>query len=317
MDILLGAWLLRYSQAALRRAHAFAALIVGMLAATLTARAGVLEPERLSSGVFRYGQRDASRTSRSSTIATARRLRSPCAAPRTTRSASSPTASRTPHPDGPGRPPTGDEYTMVIAGALPLLVKPEAKTLRQHRLRLRPHRRGAAVAQRPAGDRHHRNRAGDGVRRARLSPRASIRPYRDPRSNIHIEDAKSFFARHGKRYDVIISEPSNPWVNGVASLFTDRVLPRHRSATSRRAACWCSGCNSTSSTTGCWAPSWPRWARTSRTTRCYETNGIDLIVVAVAEGRVPRLGPLPVKETVFMEQSRASRHHAIGGDSPR
>ena len=55
-DILLGTWLLRYSQAASRRVHAFAAVIVGMLAATATARVAILEPERLSSGVFRYGQ---------------------------------------------------------------------------------------------------------------------------------------------------------------------------------------------------------------------------------------------------------------------
>src|SRR5262249_38809 len=46
------------------------------------------------------------------------------------------------------------------------------------------------------------------------------RPYEDPRSTIYIEDAKTYFARHQARYDVIISEPSNPWVNGVASLFT-------------------------------------------------------------------------------------------------
>jgi len=31
-------------------------------------------------------------------------------------------------------------------------------------------------------------------------------------------------------------------------------------------------------------------------------NGVDLIVVAVAEGRVPRPGPLPVKEAAFMDQ---------------
>src|SRR5260370_14842908 len=55
-DILLGGWILRYSQAASRRIHAFAAILVGMLAATATARAAILEPERLSSGVFRYGQ---------------------------------------------------------------------------------------------------------------------------------------------------------------------------------------------------------------------------------------------------------------------
>jgi hypothetical protein len=46
------------------------------------------------------------------------------------------------------------------------------------------------------------------------------RIFRDRRLRLHEEDAKSYFARHGKRYDVIVSEPSNPWVNGVAGLFT-------------------------------------------------------------------------------------------------
>ncbi|WP_265949432.1 spermidine synthase [Dechloromonas sp. A34] len=44
--------------------------------------------------------------------------------------------------------------------------------------------------------------------------------YTDPRSAIHIDDAKSFFASHGQRYDIIVSEPSNPWVSGVAGLFS-------------------------------------------------------------------------------------------------
>src|SRR5215831_2541692 len=57
-DMLLGTWLLRYSQAASRRMHALVAVLFGMLAAAATARAGILSPERLSSGVFRYGQAD-------------------------------------------------------------------------------------------------------------------------------------------------------------------------------------------------------------------------------------------------------------------
>lgn len=46
------------------------------------------------------------------------------------------------------------------------------------------------------------------------------RVYQDPRSAIHIDDAKSFFASHGVQYDVIVSEPSNPWVSGVSGLFS-------------------------------------------------------------------------------------------------
>ena len=44
--------------------------------------------------------------------------------------------------------------------------------------------------------------------------------FSDPRSRIIIDDAKSYFAANRSRYDLIIAEPSNPWVSGVASLFT-------------------------------------------------------------------------------------------------
>ncbi|MBK9577783.1 MAG: fused MFS/spermidine synthase [Fibrobacteres bacterium] len=45
--------------------------------------------------------------------------------------------------------------------------------------------------------------------------------YEDPRIQIHFQDARIFFARQSAPYDLIISEPSNPWVAGVSSLFTD------------------------------------------------------------------------------------------------
>jgi predicted membrane-bound spermidine synthase len=44
--------------------------------------------------------------------------------------------------------------------------------------------------------------------------------YTDKRFRIHFEDAKSYFARSNQTYDVIISEPSNPWVSGIGSLFS-------------------------------------------------------------------------------------------------
>jgi len=44
--------------------------------------------------------------------------------------------------------------------------------------------------------------------------------YTDARSGIRIEDAKTFFSAQGRKYDIIVSEPSNPWVSGVAGLFS-------------------------------------------------------------------------------------------------
>lgn len=46
------------------------------------------------------------------------------------------------------------------------------------------------------------------------------RIWTDNRLNLVIDDAKRHFYTHRKQYDVIISEPSNPWVSGVAGLFT-------------------------------------------------------------------------------------------------
>jgi spermidine synthase len=45
--------------------------------------------------------------------------------------------------------------------------------------------------------------------------------FEDPRSHVVYEDAKTFFAASHQPYDLIVSEPSNPWVSGVASLFSE------------------------------------------------------------------------------------------------
>jgi len=44
----------------------------------------------------------------------------------------------------------------------------------------------------------------------------------DARVTLVIEDARAFLARPGPQYDVIISEPSNPWISGVSNLFTQQ-----------------------------------------------------------------------------------------------
>ena len=61
--------------------------------------------------------------------------------------------------------------------------------------------------------------------------------FADPRGAILIDDAKSFFSTRNRRYDLIISEPSNPWVSGVSGLFTREFYRRMRTPPrTRRAA---------------------------------------------------------------------------------
>ncbi|MBI4508637.1 MAG: fused MFS/spermidine synthase [Deltaproteobacteria bacterium] len=45
-------------------------------------------------------------------------------------------------------------------------------------------------------------------------------PERNPKVRRHVGDGRNFLTARDEKYDVIISEPSNPWIAGVASLFS-------------------------------------------------------------------------------------------------
>lgn len=129
-------------------------------------------------------------------------------------------------PDGR---PTIDEPTTILLGALPLMFHPEARRvaniglgtgLTTHTLLSSP---GIEEVDTIEIERAIVEGASYFTNRSGLV-------FRDPRSRIHIDDAKTFFPRHGKRYDIIVSEPSNPWVSGEAGLFTEefyRLVSRH------------------------------------------------------------------------------------------
>src|SRR5581483_8135300 len=55
---------------------------------------------------------------------------------------------------------------------------------------------------------------------SRFFERYNHRPDQDPRVRIVIGDGRNFLTQSDAQYDVIISEPSNPWITGVSNLFT-------------------------------------------------------------------------------------------------
>ena len=63
---------------------------------------------------------------------------------------------------------------------------------------------------------------------SRLFLPANRRAFDDPRSTFVIDDARAFFATQRERFDLIVSEPSNPWVSGVSGLFTTEFYARVR-----------------------------------------------------------------------------------------
>ena len=115
---------------------------------------------------------------------------------------------------------SSDEPTMVLAGVLPMAYRPNAKTYANIGLGsgLTTH----SVLANPRVERVDTIEIERAViEGARLFGKKNERAYTDPRSRFHIDDAKTFFASHNSQYDVIISEPSNPWVSGVATLFSE------------------------------------------------------------------------------------------------
>lgn len=118
-----------------------------------------------------------------------------------------------------GGAPSDDETTMTLIAAIPLLLKPDAGY--------------AANIGLGSGMTGHVLLASPGIKRldtieiepemveaAKAMQPFNARVFSDPRSYIHIEDAKTFFSYQKERYDIILSEPSNPWVSGVAGLFS-------------------------------------------------------------------------------------------------
>jgi hypothetical protein len=128
-----------------------------------------------------------------------------------------------------GSEATPDEPTMILLGLLPMAFHPQAETaaniglgsgLTTQVLLSNPRLQQVDTVE-------IEESVVEGARY--FLPRVDL-VYTDPRSRIHIDDAKTFFSVHQKRYDIIVSEPSNPWVSGVSGLFSEefyRLLNRH------------------------------------------------------------------------------------------
>ncbi|MGH8704973.1 MAG: hypothetical protein ACREUO_06090, partial [Burkholderiales bacterium] len=225
VDAALGLVLLRLFLPEARR-FALAAAACGALffAATFAVE---LDANKMTAGVFRHGELSGSREAkilfnRDGKTATVHLVRYPEATSIRTNGKSDGSINL----DRDGQRGT-DEITMVLSGALPLALKPDAKSaavigigtgLTTHTLlqslaleRVETVEIEAAMAEASRG----------------FMPRNSA-AFADPRGSILIDDAKTFFSTRNRRYDIVISEPSNPWVSGVSSLFTREFYRRIR-----------------------------------------------------------------------------------------
>jgi predicted membrane-bound spermidine synthase len=120
---------------------------------------------------------------------------------------------------GTGSEVASDEATQVLSGALPLSLHPSAKNvgvigigsgMTSHVFLTAPGIESVDVVEIEPFMVEGAKKLGEAV----------ANTFNDLRCHIYIEDAKTFFSNHKKSYDIILSEPSNPWVSGVAGLFS-------------------------------------------------------------------------------------------------
>lgn len=114
---------------------------------------------------------------------------------------------------------TGDESTMVQIAMIPMALHPEAEMVANIGL-------GAGITTKTVLQNpkiksvHTIEIEQEMVNASKLLGSQVEAVFSDPRSRIVIDDAKSFFVSNNTKYDIILSEPSNPWVSGVAGLFS-------------------------------------------------------------------------------------------------
>jgi spermidine synthase len=216
IDLALGVVLLG-AGAGVRRAYVPAAIAVVALASVL---AGVhLDAHRMASGVFRTGVLlDAGGPEQSVLQVDGKTATISVTGSKDSYSLRTNGKSEGVIRLGPGVP-TEDELMMTLLGSLPQFFSPEAREaatigfgtgLTSHALLASPKIRTLDTVEiEPAV-----LQVAD-----RFRPR-NARALDDPRSRVHFDDAKTYFSAQQKRYDVIVSEPSNPWVSGVSGLFS-------------------------------------------------------------------------------------------------
>lgn len=196
--------------------------------------------------------------------------------------------------------PTSDELTMVMAAALPLSLHPN------------PERIG--IVGFGSGLTTHTSLGDPRVQRVdtieieaamvqgagSFAPRV-YRAYTDPRSHIVIDDAKVYFASQKGDYDIIISEPSNPWVSGVGSLFSKefyQFIPRQLKADGLFVQ-WVQlyeiDNRLVSSVLNALTPTFGDYA-------AWLSNGVDLIIIATPAQKLPPIDYTRVLSGVLGEE---------------
>ncbi|MGA3142633.1 MAG: fused MFS/spermidine synthase [Verrucomicrobiota bacterium] len=120
-----------------------------------------------------------------------------------------------------GKPDAGtslDLSTQFLLANLPMMVKPEAKDV--FVLGLGSGITAGALLPYPIERIDIAENCAPVIRAARLFGDWNRHVLDDPRTHVEIEDARTVLKLHRQLYDVIVTEPSNPWTVGIGSVFS-------------------------------------------------------------------------------------------------
>ena len=221
IDLALGATLLWITATSAQRLLPLMAISVSVLALILTTVGIQLDPLKMASGVYRYGNLISEdkaenifhKDGKTTSVDLVQYERGNLVIFTNGKGEASINL-------GADVKPAGDEITMVLSAVLPMAIHPHAKT--------------AAVIGMGSGQTSHILLGNEKLQRVdTIEIEEAVieaaghfgsnveRVFTDSRSHIFIDDARSFLSTHNSQYDVIVAEPSNPWVSGVSSLFSE------------------------------------------------------------------------------------------------
>ena len=230
VDLAVGLALLRWQVDSNRQMLSFSLATALAAIAMIVAIRIPYDPMTLASGVFRYGYSQISKSTKmlsyrdgkTASVSVFQRPNGPA------------TISTNGKPDAAinlaeGGNPTDDEATMVLLGAIPLAMmdNPGTAAVIGFGSGLTTHTLLGDSRVRSVSTIEIEQAMVDGARA--FGPRVS-RAFTDPRSQVVIDDAKAYFASQNKKFDLIVSEPSNPWISGVGALFSKefyQFIPNH------------------------------------------------------------------------------------------
>ncbi len=116
-----------------------------------------------------------------------------------------------------------DMPTQIMVGLLPLLLYPHDVASRPPRVALIGYGSGVtagSMTQFPIRSLEVVELEPAVYRAAHFFDHVNHRPTEDPRVTARVGDGRNFLSQRTDPFDVIVSQPSNPWISGVSNLFT-------------------------------------------------------------------------------------------------